>query len=518
MPATFLDQLLSTIAWTLVHSLWQGMILTILAGLVLQLTRQTSAALRYRALCTLFFFFLAGVGCTFLVEWKQATALVLPVDRAMAQTGTNSFLNLEPWRTGVAFFLDQNTTWIVFVWLLVLLFQMGRMLREVLSIRELRSCRTRAVEQFWRDRIQVLSVNLGIRRPVLLVESAVVKIPMVIGHIKPLVMVPLGLLNHLSPGEVEAVLLHELAHIRRHDYLVNYLQRVAEMLLFFNPGLLWLSSLLRAEREACCDELAIVYTGNKCQFVEALLRCKEQAMATPGLSLALFGKRNLLLHRLNRIVSSRNRSLSLSEASLFWISALLLSLVLSAWSQGTTAPVASVPVVSVDRPARKVMEQLVSQRPQEANKQLAVDIKTANPFRSDKRVKRQKSRQVQEVMVMIKTAEQRKPSRTNEPNQQIVVQLVDEQKFDHYDAREDLGRRRFQVDLERAKAEKARHLLEKDRAAAEAVRQQAAVERDRVIQQRQQAQLDRLRAESDRIEAQRRREQANHGRKLEGLQ
>ena len=90
----------------------------------------------------------------------------------------------------------------------------------------------------------VLSRQLGLRRTVKLVESALVRVPMVIGQLRPIIYIPLGLINHLPASEMEAVLLHELAHIRRYDHVVNMVQHVAECLLFFNPGFLWISSLI----------------------------------------------------------------------------------------------------------------------------------------------------------------------------------------------------------------------------------------------------------------------------------
>ena len=120
--------------------------------------------------------------------------------------------------------------------------------------------------------------QLDIRRRVKLVESVLVRAPMVIGQLRPIIYIPLGLINHLPASEMEAVLLHELAHIRRYDYVVNMVQQVAECLLFFNPGFLWISSLLREERENCCDDIAIAHTRDRVEFVRALVRFKEHSL------------------------------------------------------------------------------------------------------------------------------------------------------------------------------------------------------------------------------------------------
>lgn len=507
MPATLVDKLLPTITWTLVHSLWQGLILTVLAGFVLLLTRRTTAALRYAVLCSLFFLYLGGVCLTFLIEWNGEMDAA---QKYMVAEQASSFpiFSIEHWRTAAANFLNQNTHWIVLAWTLVLLFQSGRMLREMVYVRELRNRRTWTAETFWRAKVKALAEELGIRKTVLLAESAVVKVPIVMGHFKPLVMVPVGMLNHLSPGEMEAVLLHELAHIRRHDYLVNYVQRIAETFLFFNPGMLWVSSLLRTEREACCDEMAIARTGNKLQFVEALIRCKEHALQTPGFSLGLFGNRNLLLQRLNRIVSNRNKSLSLFETSFLGISILVLMLILSGWNERATSTttIAPAPVAIRNHPGREMVAQILEQHPKKEINQITTSDKPAVPL--GKRTTQLKKQQTREVVSNI-NIDQRIPDLTNDPVLQIAVPLDDLLATKQDAEREEAEKWRAQADWSRMQAEIARHQAKIDRAKAEVHRKQANEERELANQHREQAQIDRLRADRDRIEVQKLREQAN---------
>jgi beta-lactamase regulating signal transducer with metallopeptidase domain len=248
MHSSFVDKLIPALTWTLVHSLWQGLVLTVLASVVLLLTRRTTAALRYALLCALFFCFLVGVLGSFLLEW---TTGYQPADQRFAiATSANSLspsLVFGKLTEQVTFFLNANAQWIVLSWLFVFLFRSVRMIKDLVQVGLLRTQNILAARKDWTVRVQLLASELGIRKTVPLIESARVSIPVVIGYFKPLILVPVGLLNHLPPGEVEAVLLHELAHIRRHDYLVNVIQRIAEAVLFFNPGLLWVSSLLRAE-------------------------------------------------------------------------------------------------------------------------------------------------------------------------------------------------------------------------------------------------------------------------------
>ena len=115
-----------------------------------------------------------------------------------------------------------------------------------------------------------LAARLGIRRPVRLLESARVQVPVVIGALRPVLLLPASALTGLAPAQVEAVLAHELAHIRRHDYPVNLLQSAAETLLFYHPGVWWLSARIRAEREHCCDDIAVRVCGDAVGYAEAL--------------------------------------------------------------------------------------------------------------------------------------------------------------------------------------------------------------------------------------------------------
>ena len=109
----------------------------------------------------------------------------------------------------------------------------------------------------WRQSLRRLCGQLRIRRPVRLLESALVDVPMVIGWLRPVILLPASALSGLTPQQLEAIIAHELAHIRRHDYLINLLQSLIETLLFYHPAVWWVSRQIRREREHCCDDLAV---------------------------------------------------------------------------------------------------------------------------------------------------------------------------------------------------------------------------------------------------------------------
>ena len=146
----------------------------------------------------------------------------------------------------------------------------------------------------------MLARQLHIRRPVRLLESASVAVPTVIGWLRPVVLMPASALAGLSPEQVQAILAHELAHIRRHDYLVNLLQTLVETLLFYHPAVWWLSRRIRAEREHCCDDLAVSLCGDPYTYARAL--ADLEGLRTPSVPLALAATGGSLLERVRRLV------------------------------------------------------------------------------------------------------------------------------------------------------------------------------------------------------------------------
>ena len=115
----------------------------------------------------------------------------------------------------------------------------------------------------WRSRVLRMANQLGVAAPVSFLQSAVVSVPVVIGWLRPAIVVPVSAFAGLTPEDLEAILAHELAHIRRADYLVNLLQNLAETLFFYHPAVWWVSRQVRLEREHCCDDIAAVSCGDR---------------------------------------------------------------------------------------------------------------------------------------------------------------------------------------------------------------------------------------------------------------
>jgi hypothetical protein len=163
------------------------------------------------------------------------------------------------------------------------------------------------VDDYWFEKLQVLKEKIGLNRAVDLVESALVRSPVVAGHLKPVILFPIGVINRLTPKEVEAILAHELAHIVRHDYLFNILQSLVEALFYYHPAVWWLSSQVRTERESACDEMAIRITGDSMHYAKTLVTVQEMAYFPLSPSLAFAGqqKKSQFLLRIQRILNQK---------------------------------------------------------------------------------------------------------------------------------------------------------------------------------------------------------------------
>jgi len=155
--------------------------------------------------------------------------------------------------------------------------------------RKLRSRHARLAPPEWQRTLDRLRTRVGVSRPVQLIVSGLVDTPAVVGWWKPIVLAPVGALAGLSTEGVEAVLAHELAHIRRHDYLVGVAQRAAEALLFYHPAVWWISGQIRAERELCCDDIALASGADAFTYARALAQLEGERRAVPGFAMSASG-------------------------------------------------------------------------------------------------------------------------------------------------------------------------------------------------------------------------------------
>ncbi|MDQ1522630.1 MAG: hypothetical protein QOE47_554 [Pyrinomonadaceae bacterium] len=336
MHALMSHPVMRTLGWTLLHFVWQGALVALAyAGVALSL-RRASANLRYTVACACMLLMLALPVATFLRLDANATAAaaVAAFERRALETATadapdgagataakshaaparlyanllfvpdeeGASAPLQRWAENV---FSSALPWLVLVWLAGALVLALRLVGGWVLTERLKREPATPLARDWRETLARLARQLRVSRPVRLCESALVEVPTVIGWLRPVILVPASALTGLSAPQLEAILAHELAHIRRHDYLVNLLQSVAETVLFYHPAVWWLSGRVRVEREHACDDLAVRATGDVLVYARALttletLRGQQQAGVRPVLAVAANG--GVLMQRIQRLI------------------------------------------------------------------------------------------------------------------------------------------------------------------------------------------------------------------------
>jgi uncharacterized protein (TIGR03435 family) len=282
------------LGWTLVHFLWQG---ALIAAVYAAVRRFVAAANgRYLLACGALALMVAAPVATWLAMGPSDIAPAIAADfTARVPHGVPSRAVALPIGVRTVVPAQAQTAWLrwaVAIWLFGASLLSVRLLGGWMLAARLRWRMTRPAPVEWGRTIERLRARLGIARAVGLRVSSLVQSPVVIGAWRPLVLVPVGMLTGMPAVQVEALLVHELAHIRRHDYLVNLLQSLAEALLFYHPAVWWVSGHIRTERERCCDDAAVAVSGDVVGYVSALAelagtrRMRLAAVAANGGSVA----------------------------------------------------------------------------------------------------------------------------------------------------------------------------------------------------------------------------------------
>ena len=308
-----------TVFVMLADSLWIGALMALVAGIIITLTKKHGPQLRYQLLTGLLALFVLSMAFVFYTAFVSDTHATADSNKTMivAITSTSMQANsVQPEQKNVfdslISFIQANADVIVSIWFMVIIFRCLQLISGLNSLQRMKRRWIMEAGDQWNQKLHELATKLGIRRHVIFLQSSLAKVPMVIGHLKPVLLFPMGLLNNLPQDQVEAILLHELAHIKRNDFLVNLLQQFAEIFFFFNPAVLWISSLIKNERENCCDDIALSITRNKKIFIHALVAFQEYN-AGVKYAATFSGSKNHLLNRVKRIITNNNKTLNTME-------------------------------------------------------------------------------------------------------------------------------------------------------------------------------------------------------------
>ena len=313
--ALFEGPVAQAIGWSLLHLVWEATIVAGILAAVLALMSRRSANARYVVSCAALALLplLAFVTAYRAYDAPSpdagspsvAAQAASPVMAPTPAAAITSFLvpadDSSPHMIGTL--AARARGWlpqIVLLWLAGVTFFSIRLLVSWTRVQRLARASAQPAAASWQRAASRLAAALRLRRAIALVESAAVEVPTVIGWLRPMILLPASTLTGLTAEQIEMVLAHELAHIRRHDFFVNLMQTVVETLMFYHPAAWWMSRRIRIERENCCDDLAIAVCGNPLQYARALTRLEELRASQTELAVAANG--GSLLSRIRRLV------------------------------------------------------------------------------------------------------------------------------------------------------------------------------------------------------------------------
>jgi bla regulator protein BlaR1 len=319
-----MEELAKVLTWTFIHSLWQGLLAALLSAVIISCTRNAAARLRYNLLGMVMILFFAGSITTFIVQSNVETKPITgSFDHNPGDVVMNSTVGLMDRFTA---WVNANSDIVVLIWFFFFVFSFLRLATGIIAVNRMRHYKAHSVTTGWKEKLEQLQLVIGVRHSVDLLQSGLIKVPMALGIFKPVILLPLGLLTNLPPEQVETILLHELAHIRRKDYLVNLIQHIIEAIFFFNPAIRWVSFLMRQEREACCDDMVMANCKQKTNYLHALVNFQEYSFDHGSIyAMGISGKRHYLLNRVKRMITNKNKGINFFERIALLSSVLLFS-------------------------------------------------------------------------------------------------------------------------------------------------------------------------------------------------
>ena len=312
------------IGWALVHSLWQGVAIAGVFAMLLLVTRASSPGPRYWAgLTALVAMIVLPVATAMrLVQSPSASQVTLSpapapdgagpvVTESSSETpGGNAGSASAPsdarltWKAMVPLIQDaavRAMPWMVALWFIGLLLSSLRLLGGLARTRRMTREGVTAANAILEARVRALASQIDLTRAVKILESASESAPLVIGALRPVIVLPASLVTGLTPLQLDMLLVHELAHIRRNDFVINLAQTIIDTLLFYHPAARWVSKRVREERENCCDDVAIRICGGDAKAYAATLLALEEARPD-SYHLAAAARGGSLLKRVRRLI------------------------------------------------------------------------------------------------------------------------------------------------------------------------------------------------------------------------
>jgi len=322
-----LNNLIKAVGWSILHSLWQGAIIYGILFISFMVWTKMSARLKHNLAFSALFLMFVSFCFTFfsLFEFPSANStghLLLNESAYQDLVSKSSSFSLKT---------EAYFPIVACIYSLGIIFQLVVLLSGYFKLKKLKQNNNVVVPAEWTVIFESTLHQLKINKTVKFFLSAKVNVPLVIGFFKPVVLFPVALATQLDLKQVEAILLHELSHVRRNDYLINLVKTCIETLLFFNP-FVWLTTrFIQIEREHACDDLVVKFTGTPLTYAHALLKLellKEKQV--PALSLAATGKNQHLYQRIKRITDMKTNYMN-AKQQIFILTFAIATIASLAW-------------------------------------------------------------------------------------------------------------------------------------------------------------------------------------------
>ncbi|MCW3121942.1 MAG: hypothetical protein JWQ38_1434 [Flavipsychrobacter sp.] len=332
--SSFASLLTHSLAWALVHSLWQSIAIYTFLFIILKALPGMNARIKYYLSFGSLMLLAVWFTDTWISQYQQMKGSVVYVSASgtdITQTTTYVVKTAGDLRMHNAIFnsmihgIENNSTIILCMYMAGLCFMLLRFMINIIEVKKLRASGLMPIAPVYETLLANCRNIIGVTRPVQLYLSNRINVPMMIGTLKPIILLPLTTINHLTTEQVEAILLHELAHIKRYDYLLNMIQTTIETVLFFNPCVWAISAIARKEREHCCDDMVVNSSTDPLPYAKALAILEDKRMNTTTLAMAASGHKNHLFNRIKRIMEMKNSKTNNSQLTIIIVAIIAIT-------------------------------------------------------------------------------------------------------------------------------------------------------------------------------------------------
>ncbi len=343
------DHIVDALGWTIFHSLWQGMIIGLILMLIYKFRPNISSQARY----ILGVIALAAILTSSLLTFNMAyhpvpspsefvtnSALGISNLEDLSEEGTDERSHLNHWQSGWKQSMARTFDLVSMIWFFGVLMLSLRLLGGMLVIDGMRRKQISPLPAVWEQKLRLLVAKTGIKHTIRFLQSQKVKVPTVIGILRPVVLIPAMVISGLPADQLEVIIVHELAHIRRYDFLINILQSIMEALFFYHPAVWIISENIRQEREKCCDDDTVRICGQVSLYARALAGLCELQITSAFPSVAITGNNKKMVDRVERLINHKKMKTNANERIMAGL-ALVISVMIITLSTGATFKPAS---------------------------------------------------------------------------------------------------------------------------------------------------------------------------------